>query len=495
MRQRAWTADGGCTLGATFLKGSVMLLLGWLLAGVALPAVLPGEGAWSPIALAQATASVLLTPAPPAEAAPDVDVADYPKLSDGLGEPLRFGLHVSDGPQRFGWQTLLAARLGADVVPLEFRWDVVEPQASRFEWTAFDEAVAAARRAGVRLVGVLHYPAQLPPLSRSVRIGWPSAHVDDWDFFVRRVVTRYRGDIEDWIVVRGRTGSRDPVLAAAEAEFDAQLAQLTAQAVRAAGGARVLAAAPGADWLWLAVFATRGGLAAVDGLALDINRWPAAPEGLPVVVGDVRYLAAQLGIDPELWVWQFGYPTHRGVSDTDPHRPGVDLDQQAAYLVRSHVLLASAGVSTVLWHELADAGASATDAAANFGLYEGIGRGKPAAFAYRAMLEMLAGLSYVPPAETEAVIAQFNGTGPSTFIVDLGAMGAAGDEPGLQAHLFASPERAVVVLWTSSYPGEGQALLRALDGLPVRAYDLHGRPIESVAVSSAPIYIELLPGW
>src|SRR5690606_7466164 len=203
-------------------------------------------------------------------------------------------------------------------------------------------------------------------------------------------------DIEDWIVVRGRAGARDPVLAAADAEYDAQLAQVTAQAVRAAGGRRVFAAAPGADLLWLAVFAARGGLAAVDGLALDVNRWPAAPEGLGLVIDGVQQLAAQMGLARELWVWGFGYPTHRGLSDTEPRRPGVSAAQQAAYMVRAHVVLASAGVSTVFWRALMDPGASETDAAAKFGLYEAPGRGKPAAFAYRTMLDMLAGLSYVP---------------------------------------------------------------------------------------------------
>lgn len=556
MKKQGRTVDGGgrrrAARRALFLGAwCVLIWLGAsaLLGGTARPGVASAQALPPDAVVEKAPAAMAdgVTAARVDEGAAMVDEAAlaFSAQSPAAGSGVQFGLHVGDTPEAFAWQAPLAIRLGADVVALEFRWDVVEPQASRFAWAAFDEAVAAAREAGARIVGVLHYPAHLPPLSRSLRIGWPSAHADDWDFFVQRVVARYGADIEDWIVVRGRAGARDPVLAAADAEYDAQLAQVTAQAVRAAGGRRVFAAAPGADLLWLAVFATRGGLAAVDGLALDVNRWPAAPEGLALVIDDVQQLAAQMGLAPELWVWRFGYPTHRGLSDTEPRRPGVSAAQQAAYMVRAHVLLASAGVSTVFWRELMDAGRSETDAAANFGLYEAPGRGKPAAFAYRTMLDMLAGLSYVPaeaatlvlssaapapqaepalaaeelaasgasPAEAGAIRSQAAGpvpavladavpTAPDAATEKLHASGglrldaeaivvAASGQP-LHAHLFAGKGRAVLVLWTSPYPGDGEALLQALDGAPVRVYDLYGRPLDTVVPSPEPLYLELL---
>lgn len=317
-------------------------------------------------------------------------------------EPMQLGLHIGT-PERFRWHVSTAAASGAAMVPLEFRWDKVELQPGRFDWGAYDQAVDAAKRRGLRLVGVLHYPAHLPPLTRSSRIGWPSAHVDDWDYFVRRVVVRYVDDIHDWIVVRGRTGSRDPVLAAAEADLDARLAQLTADAIRIVDPrARVLSAAPGADLRWLTVFAASGGLTAVDGLALDINRWPAGPEGLEGVIADVETFVNQMGFSPTLWVWRFGYPTHEGISTTAPRRFGVTLEEQAAYVVRAHAMLAAADVDAVLWQELVNSGRDRADAAANFGLYESLGRGKPASYAYATMTDMLAGLGYVDDKEVVA---------------------------------------------------------------------------------------------
>src|SRR5690606_4594938 len=164
---------------------------------------------------------------------------------------LQFGVHVAGEAGSFWWHLPLAASLGAGMAPLEFRWDLVEPVPGRFEWARFDAAVEAARASGMRLVGVLHYPAGLPPLSRMSRPGWPRADVDDWDYFVERVASRYGGEIEDWVVVRGRAGRRDPILGAAEADLDAQLVRTTAAALkRTQPRARLLALVPGADLRW-----------------------------------------------------------------------------------------------------------------------------------------------------------------------------------------------------------------------------------------------------
>src|SRR5690606_26061560 len=223
---------------------------------------------------------------------------------------------------------------------------------------------------------------------------------------------------------------------AAEADLDAQLVRTTAAALkRTHPRARLLASVPGADLRWLEVFMARGGLAEVDGLALEVNRWPAGPEGLERVIADVRALAAAAGAAPELWVWRFGYPTHAGLSTTDPRRPGVTPEEQAVYVVKTHAILASAGGSAVLGDERVDGGPDPADARANFGLYESVGRGKPAAFAYATMTRMLADLRYggdaaawgwdgVPGAEGGASAAE-----EGVLLVEAGGPGGPG-EPG-----------------------------------------------------------------
>lgn len=431
---------------------------------------------------------------------------------------LQFGVHVGDDFERFPWYVPLAAAVSGGIVPLEIRWDEVEPAPGRFVWTSLDRAVEAAARHGVQVVGVFQYPAELPPLSRMSRPGWPSAHVDDWDYFVHRVVVRYGADIDHWIVVRGRSGQRDPFLGPTEADFDAVLAQLTAGAIRGAQpDARILAAAPGADLRWLSLFIARGGLEAVDGLALDVNRWPIGPEGLEVVVSDVKALAAEVGASPELWVWRFGYPTHVGVSTSAPRRPGVSAVEQAAYVVKSHAILASSGVTTVLWHQLVDGGTDPHDAWHNFGLYENLGRGKLASFVYSTMTRMLAGMRYVSPEQIaaaeekpapegtaqeseaalddaldeDAVVAEAVAVGAMRLDAEAIITEAARAGLSVHAHLFAGDERRVLIVWTSERPGHGADVLRRLDAAPVRVYDMFGERVDVLAPESEPIYVEL----
>lgn len=345
-------------------------------------------------------------------------------LFSGPASAIDFGLHLGDDPETFVGHSGLAWAVGADIVPLEFRWDEVEWAPGRFAWTSLDAGIQAARRSGLRVVGVLYYPESLPPLSRTSRAGWPSAHIDDWDYFVHRVVARYAGEIDDWIVVRERGPGGDPFLTAAEAGVDAVLAQVTADALhRANPAARLLAAVPGADLRWLSVFAAQGGLRAVDGLALDVNRWPVAPEGLEVVIDDVAAIAADLGYAPALWVWRFGYPTHLGLSWGEPRRAGVAPKEQAAFLVRAHVIAAAAGVEAVIYDELLDRSYDVFQARDNFGLYEYGGQGKPAAFAYMTMTRLLSGLKIAPVADWPTV----EETGPTEADAGPNAPGS-GDE-------------------------------------------------------------------
>lgn len=467
---------------------------------------------------------------------------------------MQFGMHLGETPGVFRWHAPLAAGVRAGAVPLEFRWDVVEPAPGRFEWTRYDQAVDALQAHGLHVVGVLHYPADLPPPGRASRAGWPSAHVDDWDYFVHRVVSRYGGEIRDWVVVRGRAGAPDPLFGAAEADVDVQLIRIAAAALRRAlPGARLWAVAPGADLRWLELFMARGGLAAVDGLALDVNRWPAGPEGLERVVADVRALAARAGSSPLLWVWRFGYPTHTGLSTSEPKRPGVSRAEQAAFVVKAHAVLWSAGVSAVFWNELVDRSPDVSDARANFGLYESVGRGKPAAFAYATMTRMLSGLRYgagdagwpsAPPRPTVSVVADGRGFGDEARdalddgeepVQDGGTTGPEEERPGdgapfrdsetvgadpplqpglstpeviwfdaeavaaeaagrgvhIHAHPFSGGGRHVVVLWTAHRTGDGAAVLPHLDGLPVRVYDMFGRPTHALALGTEPIYVEV----
>ncbi|MFA4944082.1 MAG: carbohydrate binding domain-containing protein [Lentisphaeria bacterium] len=94
-------------------------------------------------------------------------------------------------------------------------WCVVEPGKGKFHWEAADRSVAAARREGLQLLGVLGYPpawastyseAEMERLKGLGKLGRYSRNpdryqpksLDEWKAYVRAVVERYHGQVKYW---------------------------------------------------------------------------------------------------------------------------------------------------------------------------------------------------------------------------------------------------------------------------------------------------------
>lgn len=98
-------------------------------------------------------------------------------------------------------------------------------------------------------------------------------------------------------------------------------------------------------------------------------------DGLPQYLGDFRDLVAKTGKPRPLWLTEIGWTTE----DNQYFKPISEWDQ-AAFLVRAHVLAFAAGVETVIWFQLESADLGVMVA----------GRGpKPAAVAYAQMVGAL----------------------------------------------------------------------------------------------------------
>jgi len=418
--------------------------------------------------------------------------------------PLTLGLHLGSDPLRASAGMALAAELGAAAVPIEFAWERVQPAPGVFAWNDFDLAVRWARAVGLQPIGVFVYPARLPwPPAEGARLGWPAADRSDWLFFVQQVTARFAGAIAEWIVVQEEPPDADPLLWAREAVPYARLVQDTAAAIRAVQPhARVRAAANAADLLWLEVLVREGGLAGLDGLVVEANRWPAPPEGLAETIGAVRSLLHDFGYDPELWVWRFGYPTHIGVSGSLPHRRGVSEEQQAQYLARSIVALAQAGVGAIFYHELFDAGWERDVADSNFGLVRRDGQAKPAAAAYRTLAQQLGGRAYGLPGRVSPE------DGDDAAVQAMGAVLAAMRErmrlgaaalARVAVHPFAGRpgDGLVLVMWSPVHPVESPLAVVPLAELALPVWiqvgvvDVYGRPLDRVPIAAAPVYLSI----
>lgn len=80
-----------------------------------------------------------------------------------------------------------------------------------------------------------------------------------------------------------------------------------------------------------------------------------------------------------------GHPTYEG----DWHMPASSYERQAQWIVRTHLLLAAAGIERVYWYAFQDEGTNRAEPEHGFGIVDWDGKPKPAYTAYRAMTGLL----------------------------------------------------------------------------------------------------------
>ena len=87
-----------------------------------------------------------------------------------------------------------------------FKWNAVEPEKGRFNWTLTDKMVDAAERGGVNCLGILGDPpvwAADPEVkpghkNSSMASRHKPARLADWENYVYQVVSRYKGRVSHW---------------------------------------------------------------------------------------------------------------------------------------------------------------------------------------------------------------------------------------------------------------------------------------------------------
>jgi hypothetical protein len=149
-----------------------------------------------------AEVELALHTAPPRAGAP----VTLTLLAPGGGQPQVAGL----APEFFGlsgvqlpWlppehrevEIALAAAAGARTIGLDFDWRRIEPEAGQYAWEETDEAVALARRYGLRLVPMLLYTPRWASSAPFAPLDYhraPPADYGDYRDFVYAVVNRYK---------------------------------------------------------------------------------------------------------------------------------------------------------------------------------------------------------------------------------------------------------------------------------------------------------------
>jgi hypothetical protein len=251
-------------------------------------------------------------------------------------------------------------------------WTAINPQRDRWDFDALDDAVARAQRGGVDVLLTL---GQTPRWASSdpERAGphgagssAPPRDIADWVRYVEVVTRRYKGRIRAYEVWN------EPRIAGVDRRNDSQFfygsaADLvtltkTAHEVIKRVDPQALLVSPAFDGEGIgerrvAAFLEAGGACCFDVMSMHLypHSGDIAPETMPPRVARLRALMARHGVNRPIWNTEFGYLHAQAGADVHPLQPSGFLsvvlppDLARAYLLRSFILGAGAGIERFYW--------------------------------------------------------------------------------------------------------------------------------------------------
>lgn len=242
--------------------------------------------------------------------------------------------------------------------------------------------------------------------------------------------------------------------------------------------ARLLYQVAGRNPQDIAEFLASDAASSFDILALHPYAWPHFPtpeKWLAAFIDDAQREMSRQGIRQPIWMTEFGAPANDpGVmfmySGYKPVR-ALQRADQAAYLVKAHVIALERGVEKIFWYNYRDRGGDVLDPEDHFGLVDHWGFPKPAYAAYATMIDCLEGKVF---------------------------RNARATTSDIRIYEFADDKERCFVLW--SYPDSMQAIaLSTIDpGLdvegPLTATNMDGSPLSTLAsidVGSYPIFVKV----
>lgn len=250
----------------------------------------------------------------------------------------------------------VVADLGVTWVREDFHWHRIQPDRGVWDWSFNDAAMRELVRRDIQVLGVLG-PA----------VGWATPYTGDnrydvsyyapdpdlFEDYVRGVVARYRRYVKHWEIWNEPDHAifwqpaPDPVAYAKMLiRVSRVIKEIDPEASVVIGGFNPY------DPSFIRTVAEQGAWDAFDILAIHPYIDPATPEqGNLVAAIDMLYaLMYQYGQRP-IWVTEIGWASGPGDRDAVGF---TDEQQQASYLVRSMLLLWSAGVERIFWYMLKD---------------------------------------------------------------------------------------------------------------------------------------------
>lgn len=317
-----------------------------------------------------------------------------------LVEDTFFGMHVRYAATKTPWPNVRFHSWR--VITPGTAWFGLQPQKGRWNFSELDRAVEIAQQHGIEVLLTLgQTPKWAAARPEEVVENGPGAssepaRMEDWERYVRVVARRFKGKIkyyELWNEPRFREVDSYRVMPGftGYAAHMVEMGRLAKRIIAEEDPAAVLIS-PAIDGgprrveQWF----KSGGGNVTSILAHHFYVRP--PERMVKLYRDLRSITQRYGFaDMPIWNTESGYFVFNPARPATPHHPGTDdvfakvltPEELAAYMVRSHILMAAAGLDRFYWYawDILDMGLTRS-----YGKTPMIG-----AIAYRKMLDWLRG--------------------------------------------------------------------------------------------------------
>ncbi len=296
---------------------------------------------------------------------------------------------VGKTPEQIGALLDAAKTSGAGFIKTRFDWATLQPtRESPFLWPQYDNVVREARVRGLKVVGILGDSTQWASLALSSDPDdWRHSPPKDkelpaWSNYVKRVVGRYKVDVQAWQVWENPDAQNFRSVPRAYRK----LARAAVDAARESDPKAIVhAAEPGGVELdFIRDLNSNGLTPSLDGISVyPVSQWQpgvrSAPEKFALPYATLREkLLLGDGKTRDYWVGGVAFPAVESVG-TEAQNAAYSPIAQADYLVQTFALALAGGAEKVVWSALQDEpqGTSSSTAVGN-GLLRADGTARPA---------------------------------------------------------------------------------------------------------------------
>jgi hypothetical protein len=414
--------------------------------------------------------------------------------TQGLQNPgSPFGGHAKFSPENLKAVKMLGVSWLRMHPPMGTKWFVVEPQKGHIEY--FDKSIMFAKRQGFNILGTLHgsprwassAPANVTSELMNGFPSYPPKNIDDWERYVARTVSHFKGVIDDWEVWNEPDTSGFLKINGLAADFriPSVYVDLVAAAYRAAKKAnpqvRIVAGVgtrkPPIRWVEKII--DRGVLDYMDVLSFHFYTDGRSVDKLDATgryrVNELRVAMMKARPEKNIPIWETESGYRMDVCNVDVAEGSAEYcetpEQSVAFIVRNYIEWISSGVEHWFFYNMFFP--DRTDRPDFSGFFNWDRSPTPLAIGYAVASRMLVGMKYL-----------------NSFSLSEGVKGAR----------FKSHDRSIRVLWATDNNLERNTRVAVAidpDSHEVRVINSMGNKIEryvqngaiSVDVSVAPIYV------